>query len=48
MTGGRCFGAAKTSATLGMKDEESPMVAVKAVQNFMKSLREIPFSDSLT
>ena len=48
ITGVRCFGAANTSATLGTKDEESPMVAVRNPQNFMKSLREIPFSASLS
>ena len=42
ITGGRCLGAANTSATLGTKDAESPMVAVNRVQNFIKSLRETP------
>ncbi len=48
MTGGRCFGAANTSATFGTKEDESPMVAVRAVQYFMKSRRETPFSFSLS
>ena len=47
MTGGLCMGAAKTSATLGTQAALSPIVAVRAVQNFMKSLRETPLSDSL-
>jgi len=46
-TGGLCAGAAKTSATLGTQVALSPIVAVRAVQNFMKSLRETPLSDSL-
>jgi hypothetical protein len=41
-------GAANTSATLGTKDDDSPMVAVSAVQYFMKSLRETPFSFNLS
>jgi hypothetical protein len=31
-----------------MNDEERPMVAVSAVQYFMKSLRETPFAFSLS
>jgi hypothetical protein len=53
ITGGRCAGAANTSATLGTKDEESPMVAVRNVQNFMKSrlvtpLPSNPFVESFS
>jgi hypothetical protein len=43
ITGGRWAGAANTSATLGTNDDESPMVAVRAVQYFMKSRRRLPF-----
>jgi hypothetical protein len=42
-TGGRCAGAANTSATLGINDDESPIVAVRKVQYLMKSLLETPF-----
>jgi hypothetical protein len=48
MTGGRCAGAAKTSATFGTNDDESPMVAVRNVQYFMKSLRLTPFLANLS
>jgi hypothetical protein len=44
----RWAGAANTSATLGTKDDDSPMVAVSAVQYRMKSLRETPFSFNLS
>jgi hypothetical protein len=47
-TGGRWAGAANTSATLGTKEDDSPMVAVSAVQYRMKSLRETPFSFNLS
>jgi hypothetical protein len=42
ITGGRSAGAAKTSATLGTKDDDSPIVAVRNVQYLMKSLLETP------
>ena len=45
ITGGRwLLGAAKTWATLETYAAESPMVAVRKVQNFMKSLRETPLA----
>jgi hypothetical protein len=47
-TGGRCAGAAKTSATLGTNDDESPMVAVRNVQYFMKSRLETPLFSNLS
>ena len=48
ITGGRWAGAANTSATLGINEDESPMVAVRNVQNFMKSLRETPLLSILS
>jgi hypothetical protein len=47
-TGGLCAGAAKTSATFGTKDEESPLVAVRNVQYFMKDLLETPLLSNLS
>ncbi len=47
-TGGLCEGAAKTSATLGTKDDESPILAVRNVQYFMKSRLETPFLSNLS
>ena len=47
-TGGRCAGWAKTSATFGTKEEERPMVAVRNVQNFMKSRLETPLPSSFS
>jgi hypothetical protein len=41
-------GAAKTSATFGIKDDESPMLAVRNVQYFMKSLLETPLPSNLS
>jgi len=48
ITGGRWAGWANTSATFGMNEEESPMVAVRNVQNFMKSRLETPFASSFS
>ena len=48
MTGGRWAGAANTSATFGMNEEDRPMVAVRNVQNFMKSRLETPLPSSFS
>ena len=48
MTGGRWDGWANTSATFGTNEDESPMVAVRNVQNFMKSRLETPLPSSFS
>jgi hypothetical protein len=48
ITGGRVAGAAKTSATLGTKEADSPILAVRNVQYFMKALLETPLLSNLS
>jgi hypothetical protein len=48
MTGGRWVGAANTSATFGIKDDDSPKVAVRYAQYFMNSRLETLLLSSLS